>query len=856
MIITKARKYRQLLLAAVAVIVFVFAVLLLHRLLKSYHVSEIRTAFHSIPAHKILFCLGLSGFSYFVLTLYDLLAFRYIGKPLAYGKIALTSFISYTFANNTGTLSIITSSSIRYRFYSGWGFSGLEIARIIGFCMTSFWLGYLFLGGVSFVAAPPAHILSLPITQTLVLRLTGFAFLLLVGSYLVICIVRKTPLKLLHWELAPPPLRLALAQIALSTLDLLATGAALYILLPEMPLPFVSFMSLFLLAIMIGLVSNVPGGLGVFESIMLLMLTPYAEGYLVFSSLLMFRIIYYLLPLVLATVTLGGVGIHSQRAKIVRLTTALHKTISALTPQVLALTSFTAGTILLFSGTMPGIYSRLSWLIKIIPLPVLELSHFLGSMTGMGLLLLAFGLRRRLDMAYFLTLLLLAAGIGFSLLKGLDYEEASWLAVLLLALLTNRRQFYRRSSILGEYMKPGWIAAILIVLCGSIGLGLFTYRHQGYSQELWWQFALHGDAPRFMRATVGAVVVICFFALARLFKPYQPPPTLPDAEGLQRAAAIAATASDTHGYLALLGDKSLLFSASGKSFLMYARKGRSWIVMGDPVGEKHENAELIWQFRNLVERFDGWSIFYEVGPENLSVYIDLGMTMFKIGEEGYVHLGDFSLAGKQYKGLRNIHNRFSKEGYIFEIIPPEAVPAILPELKAVSDEWLQNKKTGEKGFSLGFFKESYLLNFPIGTVRLDGRILAFANLWQGADKHELSIDLMRHRTDAPNGIMDFIFCEIMEWGRNQGFTLFSLGMVPLAGLKPDKVASLWSSLGTFVYRHGESFYNFKGLRSYKDKFNPVWQPRYLVAPGGFQLPVVFANLTALISGGFREIFTR
>jgi len=172
-------KLRKAAAPVFALVLFAFAVILLHKLLKPYHINEIRSAFHSIAAYKILLCLCFSTLSYFVLTLYDTLAFRYIGKPLAYGKIALTSFISYTFANNTGSLSILTSSTIRYRFYSGWGFSGIEIARIVAFCMVSFWLGYLFLAGVSFLAAPPAHILSLPVTNIAVLRLFGFLFLLM-----------------------------------------------------------------------------------------------------------------------------------------------------------------------------------------------------------------------------------------------------------------------------------------------------------------------------------------------------------------------------------------------------------------------------------------------------------------------------------------------------------------------------------------------------------------------------------------------------------------------------------------------------------------------------------------------------
>jgi phosphatidylglycerol lysyltransferase len=480
----------------------------------------------------------------------------------------------------------------------------------------------------------------------------------------------------------------------------------------------------------------------------------------------------------------------------------------------------------------------------------------LGSIAGMGLLILASGLRRRLDMAYFLTIALLVLGIASSLLKGLDYEEAAWLAILLLVLSVSRSQFYRRASILAEPIKPAWLGALFIVLCGSIGLGLFVYRHQSYTHELWWQFALHSDAPRFMRASVGAAAVICFFALARLFRAYQPSPSAPGQEELDLAAAIAAKAPDTRAYLALLGDKTLLFSDSRKTFLMYGIKGRCWIVMGDPVGEDQEALELIWKFKDLAERFAGWPVFYEVGPENLSWYIDNGLTVLKIGEEGRVNLAEFTLTGSKHKGLRYIQNRLNKEGYQFEIIPREDVPHILPELKIISDEWLQDKKVGEKGFSLGFFSDRYLSCFPVAVIRLQGRILAFANLWLGGGKRELSIDLMRYSNDAPHGIMDFIFSEIMLWGKSRGYQWYSLGMVPLAGLEPEKIASLWRNVGTFVYRHGEHFYNFKGLRSYKDKFDPVWQPKYLISPGGLKLPAIFTNLTALISGGLKQVISK
>jgi phosphatidylglycerol lysyltransferase len=140
---------------------------------------------------------------------------------------------------------------------------------------------------------------------------------------------------------------------------------------------------------------------------------------------------------------------------------------------------------------------------------------------------------------------------------------------------------------------------------------------------------------------------------------------------------------------------------------------------------------------------------------------------------------------------------------------------------------------------------------PLAVVRRNHDVLAFANLWQGADREELSIDLMRYVATAPPGIMDFLFAELMLWGRAEGYRWFNLGMAPLSGLEARPLGPLVERFGAWLYRHGEAFYNFQGLREYKQKFSPVWTARYLVSPGGLALPRILADLAALVSGGAR-----
>ncbi len=330
----------------------------------------------------------------------------------------------------------------------------------------------------------------------------------------------------------------------------------------------------------------------------------------------------------------------------------------------------------------------------------------------------------------------------------------------------------------------------------------------------------------------------------------------PTPEQIECAATIVPRDLHPHSNLALLGDKSLLFSETGAAFLMYGVEGRSWISMGDPVGDDAEKQDLIWKFRELCDMHAGWTVFYEVQRRNLHLYLDLGLTLMKIGEEARVNLETFALEDKSCKWMRKTQRYVENQGCTFEIVSVESVPAILPELRAISDSWLNDKKTREKSFSLGFFAEDYVRRFPIAVVRKGGTIAAFANIWTTGAKEELSVDLMRQVEGATNGVMDYMFVNIILWGREQGYRWFNLGMAPLSGLENRHLGPLWHRVGALAYRFGENFYNFQGLRQYKEKFDPTWEPTYLASPGGLALPRILTNLSALISGGLRGVVTK
>ena len=240
----------------------------------------------------------------------------------------------------------------------------------------------------------------------------------------------------------------------------------------------------------------------------------------------------------------------------------------------------------------------------------------------------------------------------------------------------------------------------------------------------------------------------------------------------------------------------------------------------------------------------------------LAQYVDLGLAAFKIGEEARVPLATFSLEGSERADLRQDHRRAVRDGATFEVVPVAQAGLLLPQLRSISDAWLGEKATAEKHFSVGAFEDEYLSRFELALVRRAGEIVAFANLWSTSTKRELSVDLMRFGPNSPRSAMDYLFVELMLWGRAQGYGWFNLGMAPLAGLEQHPLAPVWHRVGNFVFRYGEHFYNFEGLRRYKAKFRPEWEPKYLVAPGGIALPRILFDVSALIAGGVKELFAK
>jgi phosphatidylglycerol lysyltransferase len=846
-----SERLREALPALAGLVLFAVVLEVLRVELRTVSWPELTADIVGVPRAQLALAIGLTALNYAVLTGYDLVAFAYVGRTLPRVRIVLTSFLAYAIANNVG-FAMLSGMSVRYRFYSRWGVTAGELSRLVFSYSVTFWLGLFALGGLSLAVTQFPALDELAVGQFV--AAIGWLLMLIPAAYFIATVVRQAPLRLWKMELPLPSPRIAAAQFTLSAVEWALAGAVLYVLLPPSPLPFLQFIGVFLVAILLGMASHVPGGIGVFEGLMVLLLKPQLGSSQVLPALVVFRAVYYLLPLSLALIVLLIDELHQRRGDVAHAGATLGRLTEQFTPRLLAVFTFLAGLVLLLSGATPSATGRLSLLARLLPLGVIEASHFLASVVGAGLLVLSQGLARRLDAAYYLTVLLMIIGIATSMLKGFDYEEAVAILAVLLLLHRARPAFDRRAAFFDTRFSPAWTASVIGAAGASVWLGFFAFKHVDYSHELWWQFELHGDASRYLRASVGAAIVLLIVGLAQLIRqaPHEaPPPTTADLEDAEKAIA---TQTSTFPNLVFLRDKSLLFDDDRTSFVMYGVQGRTWVALGDPVGRDDRLNDLIRLFLERCDDFGGVPVFYEVTPQCLHRYADFGLTLVKIGEEARVDLSTFTLSGGQAAKFRQVIRRLENDRWVFRIVDPPRLPGIIKELRAVSDDWLAAKSAAEKGFSLGFFDEEYLLRFPVAVIEREDRILAFANLWPGPRHVELTTDLMRYSREAPKDVMEGLFVHMMQWGKEQGYEMFTLGMAPLSGFERSPVASFWNRLGTFVYEHGESFYNFQGLRDYKEKFHPVWEPRYLAYPGGLRLPRILADVSALVAGGYRQIF--
>ena len=388
------------------------------------------------------------------------------------------------------------------------------------------------------------------------------------------------------------------------------------------------------------------GEVGVFDRLMLAFVHAAVSAPALVAALMLYSLVYYIPAYVIGSAMFAACearvrwrrasAVTKASVRIVAWTRVVARSVVRLapeaTPLVVGVATSAGGLVLLVSGATPPVTSRVEWLADVLPLGVIEMSHFAASMTGVVLMLLGWALTRRLAAAYAAAIVMTALGIAASLLKGLDWEEAASLGIALLLLAANRAAFHRRSALSHAFRSWSGKVAALGGVASMVWLVPFASRHLEFSHQLWWRFMLNGEAPGALRAAVGGVAATMAMSVTQLLRSRSATPAPPTDDELARAARLVCASPDVAAAIALLGDKRLLFAPHDRAFLMYGVQGDSWIALGDPVGEAAAAIEVAWRFREHAHRAGARPAFYQVSAEQLPLLIDLGMSVHKIGE--------------------------------------------------------------------------------------------------------------------------------------------------------------------------------------------------------------------------------
>jgi uncharacterized membrane protein YbhN (UPF0104 family) len=269
---------------------------LLYRSLKDVELWKLWRELQEFPPSSIAAAIGLTAVSHLALASYDYIGVRYIKHRIAYWRVAMAAFCAYSISHSLG-FPAVTGGTVRYRFYSRWGCGAVDVAQIMAMAGITLFLGMFSIGGIAMLL-DGARVKAWTGLPSDGINALGVIFLGVVVAYAVMGFFRQAPIDLLGYKLDIPSPRLAAIQIAVSGIDWLVVASVLYVLLPPNDVfTFPTFLGVFVLAYLLGTLSNVPGGLGVFESIILITLRQSVPTETIVSSLLVYRGVYHLLPL-------------------------------------------------------------------------------------------------------------------------------------------------------------------------------------------------------------------------------------------------------------------------------------------------------------------------------------------------------------------------------------------------------------------------------------------------------------------------------------------------------------------------------------------------------------------------------
>ncbi len=539
----------------------------------------------------------------------------------------------------------------------------------------------------------------------------------------------------------------------------------------------------------------------------------------------------------------------------------INKLIMRIIPAMLL---FSLGIINIVSVLTPAISERVMWLKDFLPIDAMEVSNYFVLVLGLILLVTASFMLKGLRSAWWVAVFLTIISCLGNLTKAADYEEAIMALFVLAVLIYTRKDYYIKNNpkLRTVGIQTAALSIVAVMIYSVIGFYFLDKKHFDLDFSLWQsvRYALQNyflvgssdlvPVDPFASKFLLTINVSGFLSLAFLFytliRPYILK-NIPTKEELERPNRLVKEYGNSSlDYFKTYQDKMVFEPEGLEAFISYRIAGNFAVVLENPIADNPET------MKECIRLFDGFCyenglkcFYYRVPEESLPIYRSLKKKSMFLGQEGVVDLNKFSLEGGGRKSIRNAISKVKDRGYKIVFHFPPIKDGQLQKIKSVSGDWLYDTERSEIIFSQGMFDWEELKQQIILTVEnSEEKVVAFLNIIPDYVKDESTYDLLRKTSDAPNGVMDFILVEMLNYLKTQGFETVNLGFAPMSGLK-DPTRFSEKSI-KFAYEKIRSFSHYKGMREYKEKFATIWYNKYLIYDHDYDLMQIPTALSKVI----------
>ncbi|GAB6991163.1 bifunctional lysylphosphatidylglycerol flippase/synthetase MprF [Paenibacillus pini] len=834
------------------------------RELKQINLNRTFHELRKLPISAVVDIFLFSLFSIAVMSLYDYMIGRHFRLKVKFWSTFRYAWIANTFNNIIGFAGL-TGAGLRTLLYKKSGVSPILMASAVVFLSPIIITGLSILSWGILVGLFPTGGL-LQEHRWLIIAVWGMAL------YLPLFILMQRSRLFAKWfnkgEGRTPWTTVGISLTA-SFLEWACAGVTFWLIANSVlhDISFREIIGMYAVSAIAGILSMAPGGIGAFDLTVLLGLEQLGvPAERAMAVLVLFRVFYYIIPWLIGLI-LSAIEIGTPQSKppsdkdgvLMDLPLTWWQKIwrwpdqfrflSDLGVWALGKLVLISGVILLLSAATPGLLYRLRLTEELLSMPIMRISHLLSVMIGFMLIILSRGISLRIRRAQIWTMVLLLAGAIFTFTKAFDFEEAIFLLIVAIMLWISRARFYRVAAPIEIRNMLIWYGVSAVIAFAYYWIGSHVhygwFRHLPTAERMQWML---GPKPYAITALIGLAGAWVLLTMLLVLRPNRKVAVSATPEELNKLRSfLEQHEGNLLTHLLFTGDKSLYWAQENQVVIPYARARDKLVVLGDPIGPIQFVPEAIAEFIKMADEYAMSAVFYQATPAYLPLYHEQGYRFFKLGEEALVHLDEFTTSGKKNTDLRTVRNRFEREGYTFEMVDAPFSSELMEELHSISEGWLNGRR--EKGFSLGWFDPTYIQQAPVAILRnAASQVMAFATMAPGYDGgRTMSIDLMRYQTDSPNGLMDYLFVQLIEWSKANGYTIFNIGNAPLSSVGDNSNALREEKLANLVFQYGGHWYGFKGLRRYKEKFHPEWEPRFLAYPVWVSLPVLTVDLVRLVS---------